>query len=131
MVPWPGDSEGTLISLFTWSKQKWLFWRDGFIQPIWKVFKNPDWLEKSRPSKKPLLVWSCKQAKYQCLNQSDTCYYQFNHSKGRGNPIKCLAQGHNKQTCQLISTICFEVVVRLAGKLWIPTFKVVWSDSAS
>jgi len=25
--------------------------------------KSSDWLEKSRPSKKPLLFWSCKQAK--------------------------------------------------------------------
>jgi len=36
-----------------------------FIQPIRatrKGFKSPDWLEKSRPSKKPLLFWSCKQA---------------------------------------------------------------------
>jgi len=24
--------------------------------------KSSDWLEKSRPSKKPLLFWSCKQA---------------------------------------------------------------------
>jgi len=24
--------------------------------------------------------------------------------KGRGNPIKCLAQGHNKRTCRPIST---------------------------
>jgi len=25
--------------------------------------------------------------------------------KGRGNPVKCLAQGHNKRTCRHISTI--------------------------
>jgi len=25
--------------------------------------------------------------------------------KGRGNPVKCLAQGHNKRTCQPISTL--------------------------
>jgi len=35
-----------IYSLFTWSKQKWLFWRAGpaFIQPIrtiWKVFIQP------------------------------------------------------------------------------------------
>jgi len=29
-----------------------------------KFSKSPDWLEKSQPSKKPLLFWSCKQAKY-------------------------------------------------------------------
>jgi len=23
--------------------------------------RSPDWLKKSRPSKKPLLFWSCKQ----------------------------------------------------------------------
>jgi len=35
-----------------------------FIQPIRaikKIFKSSDWLEKSLPSKKPLLFWSCKQ----------------------------------------------------------------------
>jgi len=29
-----------------------------------KFSKSSDWLEKSRPSKKPLLFWSCKQAHY-------------------------------------------------------------------
>jgi len=29
-----------------------------------KFSKCPDWLEKSRPSKIPLLFWSCKQAIY-------------------------------------------------------------------
>jgi len=29
-----------------------------------KYSKSSDWLEKSRPSQKPLLFWSCKQAKY-------------------------------------------------------------------
>jgi len=31
-----------IISLFTWSKQKWLFWRPAFFQPIrafWKLFR--------------------------------------------------------------------------------------------
>jgi len=27
-----------------------------------KFLKSPDWLKKSRPSKKPLLFWPCKQA---------------------------------------------------------------------
>jgi len=54
-----------IISLFTWSKQKWLFWRAGFYpanQNNLKFLKRPDWLEKIRPSKKPLLILSCKQA---------------------------------------------------------------------
>jgi len=29
-----------------------------------KYWKSSDWLEKSRPSKKPLLFWSSKQAKF-------------------------------------------------------------------
>jgi len=31
-------------------------------------------------------------------SQAATCYYQSNHSKGSGHPVKCLAQGH-KWTC--------------------------------
>jgi len=54
------------FSLFTWSKQTWLFWRAGFYpanQGFLKTFLDcSDWLNKSRPSKKPLLFWTCKQA---------------------------------------------------------------------
>jgi len=57
-----------------------------------------------------------------------TCYYQSNHI-GRGNPIKCLAQGHNKRTCRLIFTLYLLNAERQTGKLWIPTFKVFWFDS--
>jgi len=32
-------------------------------------------------------------------------YYQSNHSRVRGNPIKCLAQRHNKRTCRPVSTL--------------------------
>jgi len=49
---------------------------------------------------------------------------------GKGNPVKCLAQGHNERTCRPISTLTLLNVERQAGKLWIPTFKVFWSDSA-
>jgi len=35
-----------------------------------KFSKNSDWLEKSRPSKKPLLFWSCKQANSQSVQIS-------------------------------------------------------------
>jgi len=34
-----------------------------------KFSKSPDWLEKSRP--KPLLFWSCKQAK--CETSLEVC----------------------------------------------------------
>jgi len=33
---------------------------------------------------------------FHLLSQAATCYYRCNHSKGRGNPVKCLAQEHNK-----------------------------------
>jgi len=36
---------------------------------------------------------------------TNTCYYRSNHSKGRGNLVKCLAQGHNKRNCRLIFTL--------------------------
>jgi len=48
-------------SRFKWSKQKWLFWRAGFFQPIrafWKLFR----LIKDGSPKKSLLFWSCKHA---------------------------------------------------------------------
>jgi len=55
-----------IINLFTWSKQKRLFWRASFFSSQSKLLENfsncSDWLDKSRPSKKPLLLWSCKQA---------------------------------------------------------------------
>jgi len=38
-------------------------------------------------------------------SQAVTCFYQSNYSKGRGNPVKCLDQGHNKRTCRLIFTL--------------------------
>jgi len=52
--------------LFTWSKQKWLFWRAGFFlanQGFLKTFQIAliGWI-KAGPPKKPLLFWSCKQA---------------------------------------------------------------------
>jgi len=50
--------------------------------------------------------------------------------KGKGNLVKCLAQGHNKRTYRPILTLSPFNAKRLAGKLWIPTFTVFWSDSA-
>jgi len=37
--------------------------------------------------------------------------------KGKDNPVKCLAQGHNKQTCRPISTLTLLTAERQAGKL--------------
>jgi len=55
-------------SLFTWSKQKWLFWRASFFpvnQGFLKTFQIAliGWI-KAGPPKKLLLFWSCKQAIY-------------------------------------------------------------------
>jgi len=54
------------LSLFTWSKQKWLFWRAGFYpanQRSLKSFQKSliGW-KKAGSLKKSLLFWSCKQA---------------------------------------------------------------------
>jgi len=48
-------------SLFTWSKQKWLFWRAGFFpanqRELFEYFFNcSDWQDKSRPCKKATFV---------------------------------------------------------------------------
>jgi len=53
-------------SLFTWSKQKWLLWRDGFYPANQNNLKSIQrsligW-KKVSPLKMPLLFWSCKQA---------------------------------------------------------------------
>jgi len=53
-------------SLFTWSKQKWLFWRAGLYlanRSNLKSFQKAliGW-KKTGPPNKPLLFWSCKQA---------------------------------------------------------------------
>jgi len=55
------------LSLFTWSKQKWLFRRPAFF-PANQLFENfltavIGWIIAGTP-KKPLLFWSCKQAIY-------------------------------------------------------------------
>jgi len=54
------------ISLFTWSKQKWFFWRASFFpanQGFLKTFQIVliGWI-KASPPKKSLLFWLCKQA---------------------------------------------------------------------
>jgi len=36
---------------------------------------------------------------------------------GKGNPVKCLAQEHNKRTCRPISTLILLNAERQAGKL--------------
>ena len=46
-----------------------------------------------------------------------------------GRPVKCLAQGHNKQTCQLVLHNLPINAERQAGKLRMPFFKVFWYDS--
>jgi len=56
-----------IISLFTWSKQRWLLLRAGFFQPIRAfcipyVLKCSDWLNKTWPSKSYSCFCSCKQA---------------------------------------------------------------------
>jgi len=59
-----------IISLFKWSKHKWLFCRAGFFLAnselrlwLFKTFQIAliGWI-KAGPPKKPLLFWSCKQA---------------------------------------------------------------------
>jgi len=60
------DQNNCIYSLFTWSKQKWLFWKAAVLssqsEQLKKYSKSSDWLEKTGPPKKPLLFWSCKQA---------------------------------------------------------------------
>jgi len=56
------------FSLFTCSKQKWLFWRAGFFpanQGFWKTFQTVliGWIKAGFP-KKPRLLRSCKQVNY-------------------------------------------------------------------
>jgi len=41
---------------------------------------------------------------FRSSSQAATSYYQCNHTKGRGNPVKCFAQGHNR-ICRPIFTL--------------------------
>jgi len=50
-------------------------------------------------------------------SQVATSHYHSNHSKDRGNPVKCLAQGHNKRACKPIFTLSLFYAERQAGKL--------------
>jgi len=68
-VPWKSQKHKiyqVTYSLFTWSKQKWFFWRAGFYPSNQNNLKSYQkaligW-KKAGPPKKPLLFWSCKQA---------------------------------------------------------------------
>jgi len=65
------DDTCCIISLFIWSKLKWLFWRTGFYsanQNNLKCFQKDliGW-KKAGPPKSHFLFWSCKQADKQTL----------------------------------------------------------------
>jgi len=64
-------------------------------------------------------------------SQAATCYYQSNHSKVDAIPLSAMPkEGHNKRTFRPVSTLTLLNAEHPAGKLWISTFKVFWSDSA-
>jgi len=64
-----------------------------------KFSKSSDWLEKSRPSKKALLFWSCKQAKCDLWKKGNLFIFRFarifsnlpdNFQAGKGYVPPCL-----------------------------------------
>jgi len=102
------------FSLFTWSKQQWLFWRACFYPAnhsnLKRIQKTLIGWKKAGPPKKPLLFWSCKQANYTNIRRAfqiswlwDLCmvhWWVFVYSKNLFNFIArklrpaapCLAQ---------------------------------------
>jgi len=77
-------------------------------------------------------------------SQAATCYYQSSHSKLEAIPlVTCHKQGLPQGHARLAIVTCHKDTSKLAslsshypfiaecqaGKLWIPTFKVFWSDS--
>jgi len=41
-----------------------------------------DWLEKSRPSKTPILFWTCKSVSFVLFNSNSCCTEKFQREKG-------------------------------------------------
>jgi len=63
-------------------------------------------------------------------SQVATCYYQSNHSKIEAVSLSALPNDTASELAGLSSiTLSRFNAERQAGKLWIPTFKVFWSDS--
>jgi len=65
-------------------------------------------------------------------SQAAACYYQSNHS-GRGNLVISALPKDTTSEHKLpayLHTLSLFYAEHQSGKLWIPTFKVFWSDSA-
>jgi len=61
-------------------------------------------------------------------SQAATCFYLPNRSKEEAVPLCALPKNTISELACLISTLSF-IAEHEAWKLWIPTFKVFWSDS--
>jgi len=63
--------------------------------------------------------------------ESSNRYYQTKHPKVEAISLSALLKDTNKQTCRSrIFRLSLFIAERQAGKLWTPTFKVLWSDSS-
>jgi len=74
---------------------RFLSWQSGQSE---KFSKSPDWLEKSRPSKKALLFWSCKQAICPLLRAR----IRLKYSATVAFKLKEDKDGKNKQTFKIL-----------------------------
>jgi len=64
-------------------------------------------------------------------SQTATCYYQSIFSKAEAIRLNTLPKHTTSgKLCRPIFTLSLFYAERQAGNLWIPTFKVFWSDSA-
>jgi len=77
-----------------------LVWRD---EKIW--FWNGCSNHYSLPTSRQFFSTFFIRFRYSFIYQGTSTRRQRSDLFGRGNPVKCLAQGHNKRTCQPISTL--------------------------
>jgi len=64
---------------------------------------------------KVLIYQETAKGPFRSSIQAATCFKQSRPLKVRGNPVKCLAQGHNKRPWWTISTLSLFNAERLAG----------------
>jgi len=58
-----------------------------------------------------------REGTFSVFESSSHLLLQVEPLKGRGNPIKCLAQGHNKRICRPIFILALLNAEHQAGKL--------------
>jgi len=98
-----------------------------FSQPeqLQKFSKSSDWLEKSRPFKKPLLFWSCKQAKYETVLITATFPIKDKTEQPK-HSILSLMLFFLLLYCQKLQTRTFCLIMGIKNRNKMPSLNIVF-----